>query len=218
MSQVDRHAIGMLSSVMQALKHTEARALRSHRPSSPSSAAAIRCAIGVAMGPAVEPAAAEQPSPTYTLLRRPRMRTVLALVLAASLALGLAGSAAADEVFHTERLALQGVSGAPGGGMVVDVHANGPNVYTHEIYSLSQAVPGTYQVFANLYPASLDCSGTRLMLPTAKITTNAVGNGLADVFFTPEMVGALRGSTLSISWTVTGPATYVTSCTIVTLD
>ncbi len=146
------------------------------------------------------------------------MRMVLTLIAAAGLSLGLAGSAAADEVFHTEQLALQGVGGAPGGGMVVDVHANGPNVYTHEIYSLSQAVPGAYQVFANLYRASLDCTGTRLMLPTAKITTNADGNGLADVFFTPEMVGPLRGSTLSISWTVTGPATYVTRCTVVTLD
>ena len=146
------------------------------------------------------------------------MRTVLTLIVAAGLALGLADSAAADEVFHTEQLALQGVDGAPGGGMVVDVHANGPNVYTHEIYSLSQAVPGTYQVYANLYPASLDCSGTRLMQRTAEITTNAVGSGLADVFFTPEMVGALRGRTLSISWTVTGPATYVTRCTVVTLD
>jgi hypothetical protein len=57
-----------------------------------------------------------------------------------------------------------------------------------------------------------------IMLPTAEITTNAVGNGRADVKFTPEMVGELRGSTLSISWTVTGPATYVTRCTVVTLD
>jgi hypothetical protein len=146
------------------------------------------------------------------------MRTVLMLISAAVLALGPAGSAAADSDFHTERLALQGVGGAPGGGMVVDVHANGPNVYTHEIYSLTQAVPGTYQVFANLDPASLDCSGTPLTLPTAVITTNAAGSGLADVFFTPEIVGGLRGTTLSISWTVTGPATYVTRCAVVTLD
>jgi hypothetical protein len=175
-----------------------AHALRGLRPSSRSSA--------------------EGSFPPYTLVRRPRMRTVLTLILAAGLALGLTGSAAADEVFHTEQLALQGVAGAPGGGMVVDVHANGPNVYTHEIYSLSQAVPGTYQVVANLYPASLTCTGPRFPERTAEITTNAVGNGLADVFFTPEMVGVLRGSTLSISWTVIGPATYVTGCTVVTLD
>jgi hypothetical protein len=147
------------------------------------------------------------------------MRTVLVLISAvAVLALGLAGSAAADPAYHTERLALRGVGGAPGGGMVVNVHANGPNVYAHEIYTLSHAVPGTYQVVLNIYPGSLDCSGTPIMLPTAEITTNAIGNGRADVKFTPEMVGELRESTLSISWTVTGPATYVTRCTVVTLD
>ncbi len=147
------------------------------------------------------------------------MRTVLVLISAAAvLALGLAGSAAADPAYHTERLALRGVGGAPGGGMVVNVHAIGKYVYSNEIYTLSHAVPGTYQVVLNIYSGSLDCSGTPIMLPTAEITTNAVGNGRADVKFTPEMVGELRGSTLSISWTVTGPATYVTRCTVVTLD
>jgi hypothetical protein len=146
------------------------------------------------------------------------MRTVLSLISAAALALGLAGSAAADPVYHTERLALQGVGGAPGGGMIVNVHANGPNVYAHELYALSHAVPGTYQVVLNLYPGSLDCSGTPIVLPTAEITTNAVGNGRGDAKFTPEMVGELRGSTVSISWAVIGPATYVTRCTVVTLD
>ena len=147
------------------------------------------------------------------------MRTVLVLISAAAvLAVGFAGSAAADPAYHTERLALRGVGGAPGGGMVVNIHANGPNVYAHEIYTLRHAVPGDYQVVLNIYPGRLDCSGTPIMLPTAEITTNAVGNGRADVKFTPEMVGELRGSTLSISWTVTGPATYVTRCTVVTLD
>jgi hypothetical protein len=147
------------------------------------------------------------------------MRSVLVLISAAAvLAVGFAGSAAADPFYHTERLALRGVGGAPGGGMVVNVHANGPNVYAHEIYTLSHAVPGTYQVVLNLDLGSLDCSGTPIALPTAEITTNAVGNGRADVKLTPDMVGELRGSTPSISWTVTGPATYVTRCTVVTLD
>jgi hypothetical protein len=137
---------------------------------------------------------------------------------AAAVALGLAGSAAADGTFHTEQLALRGVDGAPGGGMVVDIHANGPTVYAHEIYTLKKAVPGTYQVEVSLYPGSLACSGTPFPMTTAEITTNAVGNGEADVTFTPEEVGPLRGSTLSIIWTVTGPATYVTDCTVVTLD
>jgi hypothetical protein len=40
---------------------------------------------------------------------------------------------------------------------------------------------------------------------TFAATLHAFGNGRADVKFTPQMVGELRGSTLSISWTVGGP-------------
>jgi hypothetical protein len=57
-----------------------------------------------------------------------------------------------------------------------------------------------------------------LALPTATLETNALGNGRAEVKFTPEDVTGLRGITFSISWTVTGPATYVTGCTVVVLD
>jgi hypothetical protein len=104
--------------------------------------------------------------------------------------------------------------------MVIDAHANGPTIYSQEVYTLRQAVPGTYTVEATLYLLSpdQDCStplGTR---PTAVITTNAVGNGQADATFTPEQIGPLHGTTLGIRWTVTGPATYVTDCTVVTLD
>lgn len=57
MSLVDRHAMGMLSSVMRALKHMEAtHALRRQHPLRRLSAAAIRSAIGAAMGPVVQPA------------------------------------------------------------------------------------------------------------------------------------------------------------------
>ncbi len=154
-----------------------------------------------------------------TFLQRQGARTrKFSVVVAVALTLGLAGSAAADSTFHTEQLALHGVDGAPGGGMVVDAHANGPTIYSNELYTLTHALPGTYEVEATLYPGSQDCStplGTR---QTAEITTNAVGNGQANATFTPEQVGPLRGSTLSIIWTVTGPATYVTDCTVVPLD
>ena len=36
--------------------------------------------------------------------------------------------------------------------------------------------------------------------------------------FTPQDAGGLRESTVSIRWTVNGPATYATQCTVVTLD
>ena len=56
MSLVDRHAMGMLSSVMRALKHMQAHALRGQRPTWRSSAAAV--------GAAVRPVATRQASPT----------------------------------------------------------------------------------------------------------------------------------------------------------
>jgi hypothetical protein len=146
------------------------------------------------------------------------VRQILAFVGVAAVVAAFAGSAAADQAYHTERLELRGLSGASGGGMVVNVHPNGPNVYAHEIYVLRHAVPGTYQVTLSVFSTSLNCTGGMAALPTAMIETNARGNGRADVKFTPEEVAAFRGMTFSISWTVTGPATYVTDCTVVTLD
>jgi hypothetical protein len=146
------------------------------------------------------------------------MRQILILAATAVSAAAFVGTATADQVYHTERLALSGVRGAPGGGMVVNVHPNGPNVYAHEIYTLTHAVPGEYQVFLNLFLASLDCTGATAALPTATLTTNPTGNGRADVKFTPEDATAIRNMTFSINWTVVGPATYVTACTVVTLD
>lgn len=146
------------------------------------------------------------------------MRGIFGMTAVTLAAAALAGTAAADAVYHTERLELKGVAGAPGGGMVVNVHTNGPQVYAHEIYTLRQAVPGTYQVILNVFPTSLDCTGVALAVPTATLETNARGNGRADLKFTPEDVTGFRGMTFSLSWTVTGPATYVTSCTVVVLD
>jgi hypothetical protein len=146
------------------------------------------------------------------------MRHILVLVATAVLAAAFVGTAIADQVYHTQRLELNGVGGAPGGGMVVNIHPNGPNVYAHEIYTLSHAVPGTYQVSLNLFLTSLDCTGATAALPTAMLTTNAAGNGRADVKFTPEDAAAIRHMTFSISWTLAGPATYATACTVVTLD
>jgi hypothetical protein len=146
------------------------------------------------------------------------MRGILGLAAVTLAAAALAGTAAADAVYHSERLELKGLAGAPGGGMVVNVHTNGPQVYAHEIYTLRQAVPGTYQVILNVFPTSLDCTGMALAVPTATLETNARGNGRADLKFTPEDVTGFRGMTFSLSWTVTGPATYVTSCTVVVLD
>jgi hypothetical protein len=146
------------------------------------------------------------------------MRRFFSLTIVAVLAAAVTAAASADSAYHTERLELRGLNGTPGGGMVVNVHPNGPTVYAHEIYVLRDAVPGAYQVELHLFPASLNCSGGSAVIPTATIETNANGNGRADVKFTPEDAAGIRGLTLSINWTVTGPATYVTDCTVVTLD
>lgn len=146
------------------------------------------------------------------------MRTILVFVAAAALAAVFVGPAAADQAYHTEYLPLSGVAGAPGGGAVVNIHTNGPQVYAHEIYMLRHAVPGTYQVFLNVFTTSLNCTGATFAVPTATIITNAIGNGVADFKFTPEVVAPFRGMTFSISWTVVGPATYVSGCTVVALD
>jgi hypothetical protein len=146
------------------------------------------------------------------------VRHFFALTIAAVLAAMLATAASADRAYHTERLELRGLNGAPGGGMVVNIHPDGGIVYAHEIYVLSGAVAGTYQVTLNVFPGGLDCTGASIAIATATIETNAEGNGRADVKFTPTDVAGLRGMTFSINWTVSGPATYVTDCTIVTLD
>lgn len=146
------------------------------------------------------------------------MRHFFALTTAIVLAGALAAAAAADSSYHTERLALHGLNGAAGDGMVVNAHPNGPIVYAHEIYVLNGAEPGPYQVTLNIFPSSLNCTGGSVAIPTATLATNARGNGRADVKFTPADAAALRGLTLSAYWTVVGPATYVTDCTVITLD
>ena len=146
------------------------------------------------------------------------MRSLIGLAAATLTAAVFAGMAGADAVYHTDQLELHGVAGAPGSGSVVNIHANGPNVFAHEIYTLRQALSGTYEVSIHIFAASLDCSGAPLSFPTATLTTNLQGNGRADVKFTPADAADLSGLTVSIRWTVTGPATYVTECTVVTLD
>jgi hypothetical protein len=147
------------------------------------------------------------------------MRQLIAVFTAAVCAGTFASLASADQAYHTERLALHAVtSGAPGGGMVVNAHANGPNVYAHEIYVLNHAAPGTYQVTLHIFPTALVCTGSSVLIPTAALTTNAEGNGRADIKFTPADAASLRGLTVSAFWTISGPATYATDCTVITLD
>jgi hypothetical protein len=146
------------------------------------------------------------------------MHRVIAFTAAALVALALAVGAVADSVYHTTRIPLKPVGSAPGGGTVVNIHANGPKVFANELYLLKHATPGTYQVAIHIFSTSQNCSGSVLDLSTATLKTNGVGNGKAQHKFTPSDAAGLRGRTLSAFWTVDGPAHYATQCSVITLD
>jgi hypothetical protein len=131
--------------------------------------------------------------------------------------------AGADSTYHSAHIALAPIAGAPLiSGFVENIHANGPNVYAHEIYLVAAAAPNTtYQVVLSIWTTSTTCSGNpTLQLPTARLTTNTAGNGRADVFFTPEDADGLRGLTLSARWTLLNGTTptYATDCEVLNLD
>jgi hypothetical protein len=134
----------------------------------------------------------------------------------------LAGPVSADSLYHTERLALQPVAGSSGGGMVVNIHPNGPNVFAHELYSLKGAQPEqSYQVHLLIYAENLTCAGTPIDLSTAVVETNTSGNGTAAFVLRPtDVPGFLRESQFSINWIAeqSGTTRYATDCTIVRLD
>ena len=146
------------------------------------------------------------------------MNRIIAITVAVTAAAVLTAAAVADGVYHTAQVPLHGLGTAPGGGQVINIHANGPVVFAHEVYLLQGAAPGTYQVTLHVYPGSTNCTGSVVLIPTATLETNSVGNGKADAVFTPADANGLHGLTLSAYWTVNGPAAYATDCSIITLD
>jgi len=120
------------------------------------------------------------------------------------------------------------LGGAPRrAGAVVNAHANGPQRYAHEQYTLVGAQPNTtYQVRLLVDRDGAACATApelmELMLPTAELTTNAAGNGTAQAVFTPADVGDPANTTVGGRWQVTlvGGSTvlYQTACTAITLD
>lgn len=142
-------------------------------------------------------------------------------IAGALVALAVAPAAFADAVYHTERLTVEPIGAAPGTGMVVNVHPNGPQVYAHEMYQLRHARPNTtYAVELWFYPFDTSCT-SGVFFGSTPLTTNRAGNGQSDRFITPEMIpGVVRGGTHGVKWIVTlnGVPQYQTRCTSVTLD
>lgn len=152
-----------------------------------------------------------------------RARPIAVLLVVAALVTAPAASALADAVQHSQHTPLHPVGSAPlQNGFVENIHANGPNVFAHEVYVLAGAQPNTsYDVSIAVYVTDPTCSSASpLVFPTATLTTSAGGGGKADVFFTPEAAAGLRNATHGAIWTlsVEGVPVYRTDCTRIVLD
>jgi hypothetical protein len=129
----------------------------------------------------------------------------------------------ADATFHTEQISLSPVGTAPlHSGFVVDIHANGPQIYALERYVLNGAVPNaTFAVTISVY-GSRGCAPSSFMfpIPDATFQTNVGGNGEGSTIIHPWQVPpSFHGKTLSGIWTVSsGSVTYQTACTAVSFD
>jgi hypothetical protein len=151
---------------------------------------------------------------------------VAAVVAGVLLTVSLSGSAAsADQTYHSQHYDLTPVDGAPLHiGFVENIHANGPNVFAHELYVLNGAAPNnSYQVELSIWLSNLTCSGSpTATIHPADLETNASGNGEADHVFTPQNVedAGLLGRTVSATWLLStrGSPSYETGCEVVTLD
>ena len=135
-----------------------------------------------------------------------------------------ASVASADDVYHSEHLALTPVGAAPlRSGFVENIKAEGPIVYAHEIFVLNGASPDTsYTVTRNFFFHQPDCSGTGPVFTqqVAVLQTDSAGNAQGDAFVRPADVAGAEG-TSGVFWSVadsTGTVVYRTACTAVVLD
>jgi hypothetical protein len=152
-----------------------------------------------------------------------RTRRALALVVSFTAFTVIVPGAAADSVYHTEKLPFAAVGDAQlGSGFVLNIKAQGPTIYAHEVYVLNGAAPGaTFTITNNFYFEDPECTGTDVFpTDTAEMTTGPRGNARADVFFIPADVEGLEG-VHGVIWTArdaNGDVAFQTDCTAVTLD
>jgi hypothetical protein len=149
------------------------------------------------------------------------MRRLSALLGTALMLAAAAGPVAADAAYRTERLELLAETGAQGGGFIVNIHPNGPQVFALERYALRGALPRTtYDVRLVIDGAQALC-GFPIQIPMASGTTNSSGNlTLRGMVLRPAGIPeCLRGETFAIHWEVraAGVLTH-TASTVVTLD
>ena len=143
------------------------------------------------------------------------LRRVSILVTIAILATG--GAAAADGVYHSERLSFSGGSDPAFHGQVVNIHPNGPVNGALERYQVVRAEPSTdYEVWIQV------CEGADFadFMQTAVLGTDLRGNGRASAAFSAADLAPFSGATLMIRWVLRVDAAdvYATPCTTVTID
>src|SRR4051794_29430674 len=155
---------------------------------------------------------------------RLRTRVIAAFLGVVACVTSPAGVASADQVYHSQHLALTPVGAAPlRSGFVENIKAQGPTVYAHEVFVLSGASRHTtYTVTRNFFFLQPDCSGAGPVFTqqVAMLQTNAAGNAQGDVFVRPADVAGAEGVS-GVLWSVadeTGSVVYRTACTAVTLD
>ncbi len=153
------------------------------------------------------------------------MRLIGLLVAIVALVVASGQVASADGTYHTQKIPFMPVAaGTSGGGFVVNIHANGPNVFAHEEYVVKGAQPlTTYEVTLHVsLPNDPTCSSPIGTVVTATITTNPEGNGTAFHVFTPEDISGagLHGLTIHPLWTLStgGQVVYTTGCQTAQLD
>jgi hypothetical protein len=152
------------------------------------------------------------------------MKKTLALTsIAALLSIGVASTVSADGVYHTERISLHPIDDAPlRSGSVVNIHANGPNVFALERYLLNGALPDhEYEIALNVHAFDASCGGAAVEFFRLPIATNAAGNGQTKApTIPPAAVEGLAGEH-GVNWIVyddEGTAVYETGCEDVVLD
>jgi hypothetical protein len=142
-------------------------------------------------------------------------RRVLTVMAIATLATG--GTAAADGVYHSERLSFAGGADPAFHGQVVNIHANGPVNGALERYQVVRAEPSTgYEVWIQFCEDANFTDFTQ----TSVLTTDMRGNGHASASFSAADLAPFSGATVTIRWVLRVDAAdvYATPCTTVIID
>ena len=128
-----------------------------------------------------------------------------------------AGAAAADGVYHSERLSFVGGADLAFHGQVVNIHTNGPVNGALERYQVVSAEPSTdYEVWIQF----CEDGDFADFMQTAVLTTDSRGNGHASASFSSADLAPFSGATVTIRWVLRADTAdvYATPCTTVTID